>query len=186
MEARGPLTLMHPPRNVRSMIWWQTMRPEIGVVIIVSWAARTAYSDERNRFRVRLGRFGIGWFRHTRTALIDRKQDLFSKGIGPQSLMAAQSSEGRGEHFMDYWGVAAAWTFFNDTNTQSLQRLHLDLSRPDGDDGPNGYGGHAIVLHRAGVQTVNFAHNLGGVLDIIKTMSISGYRRSLFNFSLIR
>lgn len=81
-------------------------------------------------------------------------------------------SFGCGTQTGDYWGVAVARTFFNDFTTQylqNIQRIHLDLRRPDPDDGPNGYGGQAIVNQRAGAQIVNFGRNVGGVLNQIST-----------------
>lgn len=207
--ARGPLTLMRLPQQIRALIWWQAMRPEGDFVPIVPWVPLRRGSLISGRLRVPGGQF-----RRARTALIDRKIRPFDNEHSNASLANARSWERDGEHLPwaggwallhintqiyeeaeaaywrgvaagglmlsfgcdrhtgDYWGVAVARTFFNDFTTpylQNIQRVHLDLRRPDRDDGPNGYGGQAIFNQRAGAQIVNFGRNLGGVLNQIRT-----------------
>lgn len=201
--ARGPLTLMRLPREIRALIWWEAMRPEGGFVPLVPWTPIRGSLDDRGRIRIR-------------TALIDRKIFPFDNERSVQSLANARSWEREDEHLRgswpggwallyinkqiyaeaeaaywrrvvadgvmlsfgcgrqtgDYWGVAVARTFFDDFTRQylrNIQRIHLDLRRPDRDDGPNGYGGQAIVNQRAGAQIVNFGGNFGGVLNQIST-----------------
>lgn len=111
-----------------------------------------------------------GWaLLHVSKQVYEEAEAAYWRRVVADGLML---SFGCGIQTGDYWGVAVARTFFNDFTTlylQHIQRVHLDLRRPDNDDGPNGYGGQAIVLQRAGVQTVNFARNVGAVLNNLST-----------------
>lgn len=225
--ARGPLTLMRLPPEIRALIWWEVLRPEGGFVPIVPWG-RPGHLD-KGRIRASIlgfsGSLDALRFHRARTALIDRKRNPGDDERSSASLVSASSWQRQGEHVDarfgwsllhinkqiyeeaeaaywrrvasdglmfsfgcgrnqgDYWGLAAARTFFNDFTTkylQTIRRMHLDLRRPD-DDGPNGYGGQAVVLVRAGVQTVNFARALGAVLDNIGT-NLTGLRHLSLTF----
>lgn len=211
--ARGPLTLMRLPKEVRALIWWQALRPEGGFVPLTPWAARRHISVDRGRISARTRPF-----HRARTALVDRQQNPFLDDLQTASRASAQTWERLGEHptpgsrwtggwallhvnmqiyeeaeaaywrrvvaddlmlsfgcgrrMGDYWGVLVARTFFNDFTKlylQKIQRMHLDLRRLDHDDGPNGYGGQAFVVRRAGVVTINYVRYLGAVLGRIST-----------------
>lgn len=114
--------------------------------------------------------FTGGWgLLHVNKQLYEEVEAAYWRRVVDGGLML---SFGCGIQTGDYWGLAAARCFFNDFTTlylQKVQRMHLDLRRPDYDDGPNGYGGQAIVVQRAGVRTINFERNLGGVLNNIST-----------------
>lgn len=225
--ARGPLTLMRLPPEIRALIWWEVLRPEGGFVPIVPWG-RPGHLD-KGRIRASIlgfsGSLDALRFHRARTALIDRKRNPGDDERSSASLVSASSWQRQGEHVDarfgwsllhinkqiyeeaeaaywrrvasdglmfsfgcgrnegDYWGVAVARTFFNDFTTkylQTIRRMHLDLRRPD-DDGPKGYGGQAVVLVRAGVQTVNFARALGTVLNDIGTR-LTGLRHLSLTF----
>lgn len=216
--AHGPLTLMGLPREVRALIWWETLRPEGGFVPIVPWA-RNGFFNSRGDIRVSppgfRGSASTGRFHRARTALIDRKR-CPTNGRDPIALGFAHSWERMGEHLGgretrgwsllhinkqiyeeaeaaywrrvtsdglmlsfgcgrrtgDYWGVAVARSFFNDFTTpylQTIRRMHLDLRRPDNDDGRDGYGGQALLLQTAGRLGLNFMRYLGTVLTNTRT-----------------
>lgn len=113
---------------------------------------------------------GVGWaLLRVNKQLYEEAEAAYWRRVVADGLML---SFGCGMGKGDYWGLAVARTFFNDFTTlylQNIQRVHLDLRRPDYDDGPNGYGGQALVVQRAGPQTVNFVRVLGTVLNNIST-----------------
>lgn len=182
-----PLTLMRLPPEIRTMIWWEALRPESGFVPLRPWGAFQWGYVDRGRIRARI----VRWHR-ARTALNDRKARPSADPRSSDARGFDHSWEREGEHWGapwtgvgwallrvnkqvyeeaeaaywrravadglmfsfgcgrntgDYWGLAVARTFFNDFTTlylQNIQRVHLDLRRPDYDDGPNGYGGRRL------------------------------------------
>ncbi|KAG6362342.1 hypothetical protein INS49_010572 [Diaporthe citri] len=80
-----------------------------------------------------------GWaLLHVNKRVYEEAEAAYWRRVAADGLML---SFGCGIHMADYWGLAVARTFFNDFTTlylQNIQRVHLDLRRPDRDDGPNG------------------------------------------------
>ncbi|KAK7699705.1 hypothetical protein SLS64_011478 [Diaporthe eres] len=83
--------------------------------------------------------FTGGWgLLHVNKQLYEEVEAAYWRRVVADGLML---SFGRGIKTGDYWGLAVARCFFNDFTTlylQKIQRMHLDLRRPDYDDGPNG------------------------------------------------
>lgn len=106
--ARGPLTLMRLPPEVRSLIWWEVLRPEGGFVPIEPWIVGQDRFLDKGRIRARRMSF-----HRARTAVIDRKLNPFSMDNDPFSLINARSWKRPGEHL----GWTRGWSLL-DVNTQ--------------------------------------------------------------------
>lgn len=190
--VRAPLTLMRLPPEIRGMIWWATLAPEARFVDIRAWKfvwfgtrvrARNAWfhpdrssvGPEQPWLRWSYERQGESWNRDAGWALLlvsrqvyeEAENEYWRRSVG-EGLMFSFTF---GTSIGNYYGIAAAWAFFNDCREQYLQairRIHLDLRRQNAQDGPHGAAGQAVVVERSSLNlAMNFAERLDPLLDLV-------------------
>jgi hypothetical protein len=212
-EARGPkavrianqLTLMSLPPEIRNMIWWATLAPEGGFVPIVHRhldRPRVGVPERDARFHPNpVAVQKPPRLLHTVTY---QRQDEHRNGEAGWALVRVNKEvreEAEGEywrraicdglmvsftchHFqLTYYGVLAAWAFFNDCSDQYLQairRVHLDLRRTGYYD--MGYARRVMAQERHLSGLTNCAEFLDPLLDLMGTRLI-GLRHLSLTFS---